>query len=403
MEDLHQSFNIAQLILKSFRESLTDSESEELDSWLSASPRNRKSYELWKQSDLTEKKNLINQLHPESSWQQLENKLHFKKRPIYFRVLKYVAAALIIITAGILIHNRFSQDSTPLLAETSNPVPGTAKAILILESGKQMELINGQNFYLHKDSSIQINNNNNILKVEVSGFRKDLPENYSTLSVPKGGEYQLVLCDGSKIWLNSDSRLRFPDRFGGDQRVVYLEGEAYFEVAHNARKPFIVSVRNMKVEVLGTKFDIKAYKEDGIIYTTLLSGSVKTSNLHSGQSVILHPNEQCLFDTTRHLLQKRTVDAATFIGWKEGRFIFENEPLEEIMKQLSRWYNVEVTYQSPELANYRFTGNTGRFDQISSLLRMIEKTYPISFSINGNSIKVTKRASCSRHPAIIAK
>lgn len=391
MEDLHQSFHIAQLILKSFRESLTDSESEELDSWLSASPRNRESYELWKQSDLTEKKNLINQLHPESSWQQLENKLHFKKRPIYFRVLKYVAAALIIITAGILMHNRFSQDSTPLLAETSNPVPGTAKAILILESGKQMELINGQNFYLQKDSSIQINNNNNILKVEVSGFRKDLPENYSTLSVPKGGEYQLVLSDGSKIWLNSDTKLRFPDRFNGNQRVVYLEGEAYFEVAPNAKMPFIVSVRNLKVEVLGTKFDVKAYREDRMIYTTLLSGCVETSNQQSGQSVILHPNEQCLFDATKQQMKKRSVDAATFIGWKDGRFIFENEPLEEIMKQLCRWYNVEVTYQSPELAKYCFTGNTGRFDQLSSLLYLIEKTYPISFSINGNSIEVRKR------------
>lgn len=391
MEDLHQSFNIAQLILKSFRESLTDSESEELDSWLSASPRNQKSYELWKQSDLTEKKNLINQLHPESSWQQLENKLHFKKRPIYFRVLKYVAAALIIITAGILIHNRFSQDSTPLLAETSNPVPGTAKAILILESGEQMELANGQNLYLRKDSCIQLNNNNNILKVEISGLQKNLLESYSTLSVPKGGEYQLVLSDGSKIWLNSDTKLRFPDRFNGNQRVVYLEGEAYFEVAPNTQMPFIVSVRNMKVEVLGTKFDVKAYKEDRMIYTTLLSGCVETSNLQSGQSVILHPNEQCLFDATKQQMKKRFVDAATSIGWKDGRFIFENEPLEEIMKQLCRWYNVEVTYQSPELAKYCFTGNTGRFDQLSSLLYLIEKTYPISFSINGNSIEVRKR------------
>lgn len=391
MEDLHQSFHIAQLILKSFRESLTDSESEELDSWLSASPRNRESYELWKQSDLTEKKNLINQLHPESSWQQLENKLHFKKRPIYFRVLKYVAAALIIITAGILMHNRFSQDSTPLLAETSNPVPGTAKAVLILESGEQMELANGQNLYLRKDSCIQLNNNNNILKVEISGLQKNLPESYSTLSVPKGGEYQLVLSDGSKIWLNSDTKLRFPDRFNGNQRVVYLEGEAYFEVAPNTQMPFIVSVRNMKVEVLGTKFDVKAYKEDRMIYTTLLSGCVETSNLQSGQSVILHPNEQCLFDATKQQMKKRFVDAATFIGWKDGRFIFENEPLEEIMKQLCRWYNVEVTYQNPELAKYCFTGNTGRFDQLSSLLYLIEKTYPISFSINGNSIEVRKR------------
>lgn len=391
MEDLHQSFHIAQLILKSFRESLTDSESEELDSWLSASPRNRESYELWKQSDLTEKKNLINQLHPESSWQQLENKLHFKKRPIYFRVLKYVAAALIIITAGILMHNRFSQDSTPLLAETSNPVPGTAKAVLILESGEQMELANGQNLYLRKDSCIQLNNNNNILKVEISGLQKNLPESYSTLSVPKGGEYQLVLSDGSKIWLNSDTKLRFPDRFNGNQRVVYLEGEAYFEVAPNAKMPFIVTVRNMKVEVLGTKFDVKAYREDRMIYTTLLSGCVETSNQQSGQSVILHPNEQCLFDATKQQMKKRSVDAATFIGWKDGRFIFENEPLEEIMKQLCRWYNVEVTYQSPELAKYCFTGNTGRFDQLSSLLYLIEKTYPISFSINGNSIEVRKR------------
>lgn len=391
MKGLFQSFHIAQLILKSFRENLSNLETEELASWLSSSPKNRESYENWKQNDLAGKKLLAEQLHPEKGWQKLESKIVFRKKTIYSRLLKYAAAALVILTIGILALSRYTQNSMPLVAENCTFEPGSAKAVLILESGEQMELANGQNLYLRKDSCIQLNNNNNILKVEISGLQKNLPESYSTLSVPKGGEYQLVLSDGSKIWLNSDTKLRFPDRFNGNQRVVYLEGEAYFEVAPNAKMPFIVTVRNMKVEVLGTKFDVKAYKEDRMIYTTLLSGCVETSNLQSGQSVILHPNEQCLFDATKQQMKKRFVDAATFIGWKDGRFIFENEPLEEIMKQLCRWYNVEVTYQSPELAKYCFTGNTGRFDQLSSLLYLIEKTYPISFSINGNSIEVRKR------------
>lgn len=391
MKDLFASFHIAQIILKSFKEELNNSESDELTSWLSVSPKNLELYENWKQGDLTERKQLIDRLQPEKSWQKLERKIYFKKKPVYLRVLKYAAAALIIITVGILTHHRITPDGMPLVAETYTPAPGTAKAVLILESGEQMELVNGQNLYLQKDSCIQLNNNNNTLKVEISNTPGSMPESYSTLSIPKGGEYQLILSDGSKIWLNSDSRLRFPDRFNGEERTVYLEGEAYFEVAHNAQKPFIVSVRNMKIEVLGTKFDVKAYNEDPVVYTTLLSGCVKTSGGQSGQSVILHPNEQCLFDTAKQQLKKRAVDATTFIGWKDGRFIFENEPLEEIMKQLCRWYNVEVSYQSPELAKYRFTGNTGRFDQISSLLNMIEKTYPISFSINGNSIEVRKK------------
>ena len=196
------------------------------------------------------------------------------------------------------------------------------------------------------------------------------------------------MSDGSKVWLNSDSRLRFPSPFSGDKRTVFLEGEAYFEVAHDTQKPFVVSTEDMSIRVLGTKFNVKAYAEDEAVYTTLVSGSVRTNNKQSTYSTLLSPNEQCIYYPGNNRKETRKIDPQTFLGWVQGRFIFENETLEEILKQLGRWYDTEIFYQNPRVAKYRFTGNVDRFDQISTLLHMIEKTYPVSFTINGRTIVV---------------
>ena len=198
----------------------------------------------------------------------------------------------------------------------------------------------------------------------------------------------ITLPDQTKVTLNRYSSLTYPDRFKEDRREVQLQGEAYFEVAHDTQKPFVVSTEDMSIRVLGTKFNVKAYAEDEAVYTTLVSGSVRTNNKQSTYSTLLSPNEQCIYYPGNNRMETRKIDPQTFLGWVQGRFIFENETLEEILKQLGRWYDTEIFYQNPRVAKYRFTGNVDRFDQISTLLHMIEKTYPVSFTINGRTIVV---------------
>lgn len=390
MEHLDHSYHLSKLIIKSFQQELNEIEKAELLTWLDSNVKNQELYQTLLLQDLTEKKQQLQQLHPNKIWKQLENRIKFRQKPRHLSIFKYAAIIILALATGILFYKRYSttDPQNHLTATTVSPAPGNAKAILTLASGEKVELTNGQNFYLQQDSTIQLANQNNILKIKINNSLSIPTESYSILSVPKGGEYQLILSDGSKVWLNSDSKLRFPSPFSGQKRTVFLEGEAYFEVAHNLEKPFIVSTNNMTIQVLGTKFNIKAYNEDNAVYTTLVSGSVKAGSRQSEKTVILTPNEQCIYTPANDRLKTYTVDPQAFLGWVKGRFIFEDESLEEILKQLGRWYDVDIFYQNPEVAQYRFSGNVDRFEQISTLLRMIEKTYDISFNIAGKTIIV---------------
>ena len=199
------------------------------------------------------------------------------------------------------------------------------------------------------------------------------------------------LPDGSSVMLNHYSSLSYPEKFQSDKREVELNGEAYFEVAFDSLKPFIVMTGGMEVQVLGTKFNIKAYTDDQAIFTTLVSGSVQIKERESAHTALLRPDEQCIYTTHDGRMRIHTVDPQVSLGWIHGRFVFENETLEEILKQLGRWYDVKIFFRDPQVAGYRFTGNVGRFDQISTLLRMIEKAYDISFTISDDTVIVSKK------------
>lgn len=369
---------------------LTESEQTELDHWLTYES-NRILYDSLATKDLTEKIQMLNQLHPEKSWKYLEEHIPFRRKSGSLHFIRYAAAILLIGALCSVIYFIRPQafQETLVASQETELRPGSAKALLITESGEKIHLTDNQYFFVEKDSVSRLNNEDNTLKIEPHTPSMTPDENYQTLSVPIGGEYKLILSDGSAVWLNSDTRIRFPLSFTGNKRTVFLEGEAYFEVAHHPSQPFIVSVKDMEVEVLGTKFNVKAYSDDSTVYTTLAEGRVKTIVPQSNTNLLLTPNQQCIFNKSNGKMQKREVDAYTFTGWTQGKFIFENETLDEIMKQLSRWYGIEVLYQNPQIKNYRFTGYVDRFDQISTLLDMIEKTYNITFHIQGKTIVIS--------------
>lgn len=209
---------------------------------------------------------------------------------------------------------------------------------------------------------------------------------YNTLLVPQGGEYRLVLADGSVVWLNSASELRYPVAFSGNERKVFLKGEAYFEVAKNKQAPFLVNVADMEVEVLGTRFNINAYRYDGTFQTTLVSGKVKVSDLKTAESVILKPDQQALAKEGK--LSVREVDAEVYTAWRDGKFYFESETLEEIAAQLERWYNIHFFFSREELKHYKFTGVIRKDFTANKMLDIISKTTNVQFEVKENTVNV---------------
>jgi ferric-dicitrate binding protein FerR (iron transport regulator) len=219
--------------------------------------------------------------------------------------------------------------------------------------------------------------------------RKEERVKFNTLEIPRGGEYFLVLSDGTKVWLNSETTLRYPVNFNSEQRNVELTGEAYFEVAENKNAPFLVATGEQVVKVLGTKFNISSFQEDAFVLTTLVEGKVEVFLEKSPEvKQILLPSDQGRFDKEKGMISKRKVDPYKFIAWKEGRFVFEDELLSDMMKTLSKWYDVDVIFASERALDYRFTGNLRRYDNFREILEKIEKTNEVEFVIENREIIV---------------
>ena len=208
------------------------------------------------------------------------------------------------------------------------------------------------------------------------------------MRIPVGGFYQLALSDGSKVWLNSMTELRFPVTFTGEQRKVYLTGEAYFEVTHDSVHPFIVETPDgMEVKVYGTEFNMNTY-EKGVVQTVLVKGKVGVRGGVLGKEVVLAPEQMAVYREKTGEIQVENVDPYKYVAWKDGEFVFERETIEEIMERLSRWYDVKVFYSNESLKQKRFTGIVSRHKDIEQVLRLIEGPATLRFDISGNMVTV---------------
>ena len=273
--------------------------------------------------------------------------------------------------------------------------PGGNKAILTLDNGTQIILDSAANGTLTQQG------NTKVIKLDSGQLAYQQlatgnePISYNTVSTPKGGQYQIILSDGSKVWLNAASSLKYPTAFTGKERNVELTGEGYFEVAHNAAKPFHVSIasslgdgRDMQVEVLGTHFNINAYSDESSIKTTLLQGSVKvTLRQAQGDKVqIIKPGEQASVTLSGADIIVGEADVDEAVAWKNGRFQFNNSDIKTIMRQLARWYDVDVTYEG-NIPERFFTADISRNTNLSELLKVLELS-KIHFTIEGKKLTV---------------
>ena len=268
--------------------------------------------------------------------------------------------------------------------------PGTSKAILMMADGKEVVLEQGQNLNILLNERVRVATSNRGIVYEEHG-KGVVTEEYNKLTTPIGGEYSLVLSDGTKVFLNADSELKYPVEFSDGKRIVDLKGEAYFEVHKDSLRPFIVRINGAEVTVLGTSFNVNTYGDDGQIYTTLVNGSVRVSSMKNKQEEILKPGMQSVMNVQSGLLTVRKVDVEPYVAWREGRFVFRAMTLDLIMRQLQRWYDFEVFYQNSELKDYEFRGVIKRDMDLDKVLSVIKATTNVDFEVKGKVITIIKR------------
>ena len=302
------------------------------------------------------------------------------------RIGTSIAAAVSLIVAVLFVFNSLDKDATqPLAKKVEQILPGESKATLILGDGSSYNLSEAGNVQLNSGGA-SINSEGSRIKY-TENSKKQTQLIYNTLIIPKGGEYFLELADGTKIWINSESTLKYPVQFVGDERNVELTGEAFFEVAHNDSKPFHVLSGAQSIEVLGTEFNVSAYKDDAHIVTTLVDGKVKVYPTISNEiSEILLPNQQSSMNRSSGKITSSNVDPQDFIAWRSGAFHFQDQTFDSMVKILSRWYDIDVFFENEEVRNIKFTGRFKRYDDFETVIKLIERTDELKFKINGRTV-----------------
>ena len=319
---------------------------------------------------------------------RLENTI--QERKSRRMTLRWSVAASVILFIGLFVGRMVNEwrnlDEMRMLAETERIVPGV-KAELILSTGERV-VLNQQCVSIEGVNETGIQNdsvtglNYTTAKVQGEGMI------YNTMRIPVGGFYQLALSDGSKVWLNSMTEFRFPVAFTGEERKVYLTGEAYFEVAPNSKHPFIVvTEEGMEVKVYGTEFNMNTYQH-GVVQTVLVSGKVGIRVNAIGKEVMLAPRQMAEYSEKTGMVRVEDTDPYRYIAWKDGEFVFERETIEEIMERLGRWYDVKVFYENESLKQKRFTGVISRYEDIEQVLRLIEGPATLRFEVKGNVVTV---------------
>jgi len=323
----------------------------------------------------------------------VENEIAVKSKNVFaINWFKVAAAACVIFFISSFFYWGFHHPTNDKLIATAKVPhskqavikPGGNHAVLTMADGSTIVLDTAQNGNIVGGYS-QIKKQGALLVYDGSKASKQGSlVTYNTLSTPRGGQYQLVLPDGSKVWLNASSSIHFPTTFVGNERNVELTGEAYFEITKNKEKPFHVNVNGMQVEVLGTHFDINAYSDEDAIKTTLLEGSVK---IKSGwRSTLLEPGQQGLLEKNDNNVKIKKVDVNEVMAWKNGLFQFEGTDIKTIMREISRWYDVEIEYAG-KVPERRFEGKISRDAQLSDVLKILQLSN-VKFSVQGKKIIV---------------
>lgn len=392
MAENRQEYEIAGLLAKAFTGLLSSEEEEKLAVWQQENPE---LYALIMQAENKKQRDeLIRGISVDKAWEKVKQGAQIPplKRRLLRRWTAVAACVLLCLTVGSLlfwIGESMRKTDVPQFAGIE---VGSSKAVLITSQGQQIMLEDSTVKKISIEGGIVATNDGKKVMYTTDNAASAIEgkTQYNTIKVPKGGEYELMLSDYTKVRLNSATELRFPVRFEKNCREVHLQGEAYFSVTKDEKRPFVVRVgKQVSVEVLGTEFNVMAYTDDDCIEATLNRGRVRVSDARI--TVDLVPDQQAVYNKSQGSLSTREVDANKYSAWKDGKFIFENASLESIMTRLSRWYNIHVFYQNAEAKDFHFTGDLERYEHFGETLKMLEKATNVHFQINKDNVIVSVR------------
>ncbi len=381
---------VYELISGKLDDVLSEEEERELSGWLEADGEHRVIFDEMRR--LHEQAKLLRrEFNPDVEGTLRRLKVRGGKRIGLHAWWKYAAMFVLPLGIAFALWQGLKEEKIVLHRQFGEVArPGAERAVLKLFDGKtvvldstsgNMLIARGENVRVEVDSNRLLRYSRENTVVTSREERKN------ELIVPRGGEYQIVLADGTRVWLNSATKLIFPQNFTGKERRVMLSGEAFFDVARDESKPFIVETSRMDVKVLGTRFNVNAYTDNEVVSTTLVDGSVEVAS-GTQKPITLVPGEQAYGEAGE--LEKREVNIRLYTSWIDGRFMFNNVELEEIVKQISRWYDVEIFFTNENVKRTRFTGGMVKFKPLDDLIRMIESTSPVRFSVKGKTIVISE-------------
>lgn len=385
---IKQDFYIARLIARFLSDEITPEETAKLTAWREESTAHEVLFQRICDKE-NQKKHFRQSMafNPSSGWKEVEKRIkRNNNRNRYIKIASYAAIILLpLLWVGISMKLTSPTSLSNEQALIAKPIlPGESKAILTLDNGQTIHINKEASNLIEKIDGAHVQVDSAMLNYQVA--QKTTRENnpiYNKVETPRGGEYALLLSDGTKVHLNAMTSLRFPVTFNDGPRKVELEGEAYFEVSKTGQ-PFIVCTQGMQVEVLGTTFNISAYPQEEL-QTTLVNGSVKV-NTETGESRVLKPSQQATINRGSNNIQVRMVDAAFYTSWINGKIHFKDQRLEDIMKTLSRWYDMEVIFATEKTKDLRFGCHVDRYSEITPFVRLLEETQKVHVKIDGKTI-----------------
>ena len=384
---INQHFYIARLIARYLSDEIEEEEQAELTRWRNESSENERLFrEICKEENIKQNMQKRQTFHAEDGWEGVQRKIQRHRfRHRILNICKYAAIFIFPVAIATVAIYKSGNEPQPLSQVEEQIVPGGKKAVLILDNGEAIDLKSTSGVELKEKDGTVIQVDSTVLNYQQAPARTSEKLAYNKVNVPRGGEYQLTLSDGSKVQLNSMSSIRFPVQFAQDCRLVELEGEAYFEVSKTGQ-PFIVQTKGMKIEVLGTTFNISAYANEEY-QTTLVSGSVKVQT-ENGSNRILKPSEQACITPGSNQINVRNVDTAFYTSWIHGKINFKDQRLDDIMKTLARWYDMDVVYENEATKELRFGCYVNRYNEITPLVKLLEQTGRVTVTVEGKTIKI---------------
>ena len=383
------TIDIQKILEKFKKEPLSPEETAALNNWFHSLHGAEKDFNDWIKEYGEEQ--LKEQL--EQSFRKRLAKTNTSAKPLVKKIM--TAAAVLLLTVSLLeiLHlliRKNQNNSQPITAKSApaEQITDHKTAYIILSNGQKL-VINKSAINTFNQGNVKVSNTatGQLTYSAPHAANRTVTEQYNTLVVPKGNEYQLILEDGTRVWLNSASELKYPVQFSANQRTVYLKGEAYFEVKHNAQIPFVVKTTNMTVTDIGTAFNIKSYPDETQTLATLIEGQIKVQNPKNVQNKIIAPGQQAIIQQNQSSISIQKADIDASIGWKNGYFIFNDQDIHSVMNVIGRWYNKDISLQLNKPV--KIGGTFSKNENLEHLLKSIELIGNVHCSITNDKITIT--------------